>query len=243
MSGIHLLTRVSVVVALALSGVIDTARSASSAPVANLVTSPNPADSTVSDLFGVTCVTAIDCIAVGFFSVNGQTNTLVEHWDGTGWSIVSSPNAAGMPESRLRAVTCTSNTDCVAVGSSQTPEDANGMVSINTLVEHWDGNTWSIVPSPNVTTKPGSFLFNTLRGVSCSSSADCFAVGDTNNGVGYNTLVEHWNGTSWKIVASPNRHGDIGGAETLSSVSCTASTSCSARSATQPSGSRSRPLG
>src|ERR1043165_7899800 len=55
------------------------------APVWSVVSSPNP--DIVNVLNDVEVVTANDVWAVGF----SQNQTLIEHWDGTSWSGVSSP--------------------------------------------------------------------------------------------------------------------------------------------------------
>jgi len=88
--------------------------------------------------FAIVEVSANDVWAVGS---NGQT--AIEHWDGVRWKIVPSPNV-GMGVNRLTAVTATSANDIWAAGSY---EDAPNHTE--TLIEHWDGNSWSIVPSPN----------------------------------------------------------------------------------------------
>ena len=36
------------------------------------------------------------------------------------------------------------------------------------------------------------------------SASDVWAAGYTFNGSSIQTLVEHWNGTSWQVVKSPN---------------------------------------
>ena len=97
-------------------------------------------------------------------------------WDGTVWSIVSSPNA-GTINDALYSVSCVSVAECVAVGSTDTGS------ATGTLVMVWDGTVWSIVSSPNAGT-----TFDRLSSVSCVS--DCVAVGRTDTGnSGYETLV------------------------------------------------------
>jgi hypothetical protein len=54
------------------------------------------------------------------------------------------------------------------------------------------------VPNPNFGT------FNRFFGVAAVSSNDVWAVGVTSNGGLSATLVEHWNGTSWTVIPSPN---------------------------------------
>jgi hypothetical protein len=103
------------------------------------------------------------------------------------------------------------------VGSSTTGSVFVGAVQ-QTLVEHWNGKTWSIVPSPNPNLKgePGS----SLSDVSCPSPNRCIAVGASND----NTLIEQWNGTKWTRVSSPNS----GNLRILNGVSCPSTTSCTA---------------
>src|SRR5207302_1533327 len=70
-----------------------------------------------------------------------------------------------------------------------------------TLVEHWNGIQWAIVPSPNVVAD-----HNTLYGVTSISATDVWAVGyheDPNVGVSQ-VLTMHWDGIQWSIVSAPN---------------------------------------
>src|SRR5437762_3576748 len=75
-----------------------------------------------------------------------------------------------------------------------------GTDPVRTLIEHWDGIAWSVVPSPNV-----SGLDRTLTGVAAVSANDVWAVGYYHN-ANYvvQTLIEHWNGSAWSIVPSSN---------------------------------------
>ena len=76
---------------------------------------------------------------------------------------------------------------------------------------------WSIVTSPNATPPPGN---NKLRGVTCVSASDCWAVG----GNGFQTLIERWDGTSWAIVSSPNTSATQ--ANHLNGVTCVSASDC-----------------
>jgi hypothetical protein len=83
-------------------------------------------------------------------------------WNGTGWVTEPSPDQpSGF--NALADVSCTSNTECVAVGY---------FGNFQTLIEVWNGTSWVISPSPNVGS--GS---NLLKGVSCMQSGRCKAVG------------------------------------------------------------------
>ncbi len=60
--------------------------------------------------------------------------------------------------------------------------------------------TWSVVSSPNAGAGD-----NTLTSVATVSASNIWAVGSYPNSSGINqTLIEHWNGTKWNIVSSPN---------------------------------------
>ena len=158
-------------------------------------------------LFGVSCLSASSCTAVGsfFFGGVGQTRTLIESWNGIAWKVVPSPSS-GTENDQLAGVSCVSASFCMAVGD----EELGGQTS--TLIENWNGSAWSVVPSPN----PGQSI---LRGVSCVSATFCTAVGDQGQ-----TLVESWDGTKWSVVPSPNP----GPGDRFRAVSCLTNTSCTA---------------
>jgi hypothetical protein len=116
---------------------------------------------------------------------------LTEHWDGTAWSVVASPNQ-GTSDNRLQGVTCVSSHPCWAAGNY-----VNGSNLNQTLTERWDGTAWSIVPSPNVKTN-GKDNPNILQGVTCVAGGDCWAVGYHFNGSlsANQTLTEHYAATT-----------------------------------------------
>lgn len=162
----------------------------------SIVSSPSP-NSIASVLYAVTALSATNVWAVGFYfdTTRNLNSTLIEHWNGSNWIVVSSPNgsAAGpksaLPgQNSLYGVTALSANDIWAVGT-----DSN-----TTLAGHWNGTSWSIVPTPN-----GSFGTGNLQSVAALSSTNVMAVGFTNSGENA-TLAEQWNGSSWSIVPSPN---------------------------------------
>jgi len=159
----------------------------------NVVPSPNNGGNG-SYLQSVTALATDNIWAVGYYIDDTQVNeTLVEHWDGTSWSIVSSPNR-GSDGSQLYGIVAASPNDIWAVGNSG---QGNGVL---TLIEHWDGSAWSIIDSPN----PGT-SGNYLQGVaSVPGTSDVWAVGYYYQSGHPLTLMERWNGSSWNIVPSPN---------------------------------------
>ncbi len=150
-----------------------------------------------NNLRAVATVSSGDMWAVGSTYSNqilSPSSTLTDHWNGTRWSIVPSPNVRSA-SNFLSAVAAVSSSDVWAVGSYYI--DDRGSVG-KTLIEHWNGTSWSIVPSPNV----GS-SFNQLDGVAVVSASDIWAAGNYISQNPAKTLIEHWNGTSWRVVASP----------------------------------------
>src|SRR5207249_4537380 len=134
----------------------------------SVVSSPNPLASQNNFFNGVTCFSASDCWAVGDYYVGlpgTHHQTLTEHYDGTGWSIISSANTSSSQENVLYDISCTTPNDCWTVGSN----DSAG----KTLIEHWDGTSWSIVTSPNGTATSTNYLYK----VTCANSATCWAIG------------------------------------------------------------------
>lgn len=155
----------------------------------SVVPSPNARSS--DKLNGVAAITTSDVWAVG--SVNNTTPPLIIHWNGTSWRAVKAPNQDGF----LNAVAAVSSKDVWAVG-----DFVSGFE--RTLIEHWNGRKWSVVSSPS----PGT-QFNELNGVTAVSANDVWAVGITETNGIQQTLIEHWDGTSWSVVPSPNEAGTV----------------------------------
>jgi hypothetical protein len=163
-------------------------------------------------LYGVAAVSTSNIWAVGehWGSAGGCVKTLVEHWNGTGWSRVPSPSPGSIFSGLFGVAALTAN-NVWAVGWDQSIF-SSGAESKQTLVEHWDGTTWTAVPSPN----PSPAL-SKLFGVTAVTAHNAWAVGEYTYSatVPAQTLIEHWNGTNWSTVPSPSP-GQY--ANTLSSV-------------------------
>jgi hypothetical protein len=145
---------------------------------------------------------------------------LIEHWNGTAWSIV--PGPASVPSGELRSVVALSPIDAWAVGWT----GATLGPGSKPLIEHWDGATWTQVPSPNPVGTQDS-----LNAVSFDSPSDGWATGTYQNAAGLSVgLTQHWNGTSWTAVTSP---AISGGADFLA-VGATSPTNAWATGLTRP---------
>jgi hypothetical protein len=160
-----------------------------------------------SYLQGVTATSASNAWAVGYVFTSAGRQSLILHWNGSTWAQVPNPNPSPT-WTVLYAVTATSSTNAWAVGEYYTSDTGY------TLIEHWDGTAWTQVPSPT----PGGPVVS-LSGVAASSASDAWAVGDygTSTAPATHTLVEHWNGTAWTHVHSPNP-GGTGNTNSLTAV-------------------------
>jgi hypothetical protein len=169
-------------------------------------------------LEGISCTSSRACTAVGSSESDGMTTALVERWDGTSWTIQTTPDVPGQSESTLNGVSCAPSSTCVAVGYSDTGEYTRW----STLAERWDGTSWSIQATPNATG------VNLLSAVSCTSSAACTAVGyapalqypDTV------TVAERWDGHRWSLQPTPNLDPYVSGGSYLFAVSCPSRAFC-----------------
>lgn len=155
---------------------------------------PNPTAPSESELLGVTISSPNNVWAVGDYTTSSGTSTLIEQWDGTSWSVVPDPNPVS-PASTLSAVAHVEGTNQIwAVGFYYAKHNRK------TLIERWDGTSWRIIASPD----PGSD--NELEGVTTISAHDIWAVGFSYSATNAlaSTLTEHWNGSQWSVVPSPN---------------------------------------
>jgi hypothetical protein len=105
---------------------------------------------------------------VGFVGDGPTARTLVESWNGRAWSIAVSPDPVTAEDNQLAGVSCVSAGACTAVGLV-----ANGSTG-RTLVESWNGRTWSIVSTPD----PATTQSVQLEAVSCTSTSKCAAAGN-----------------------------------------------------------------
>jgi hypothetical protein len=140
----------------------------------------------IDSLTGVAALSSGDRWAVGSWTQYPDAytfHTLVERWDATSgaWAAVPSPNSLAR-NSYLNGVAATGASDVWAVGGT----DESG-APYRSLVEHWDGTSWSIVPAASF---PG-----VLYGVVSLGPANVWAVGT--EGYPGRGLIEHWDGTSW----------------------------------------------
>jgi hypothetical protein len=187
---------------------------------------PEPSGAGLSEyLTGVSCPSAERCVAVGFYSVNGEgTGTIAADWNGTSWSLQTFSYASA----QLLSVSCASAGSCTAVGQ----------FGGQTAADHWNGTTWTPLRPPNPTTpQPGDGLV----AVGCTSdpTRGCQSVGTEASGdFSVSTFGVGWNGRAWTLepTPSPGNHAALLG------VSCGIVNACVAVGGHSVSGVGDLPL-
>jgi hypothetical protein len=166
-----------------------------------------------TDLRGVTAISSNDVWAVG--DIHG--NALFEHWDGSSWSVVSSSAFAGVGGLGLASVSADAGNDVWAIGFAST---FRGAPFSGPAVLHFDGTSWTIInPQTQVD-------FTQVSGsVTALSPTDVWAVGSVIEAYdefgevsNSRAAIEHWDGSQWQEVPSPDPRPGGQGISGLSGV-------------------------
>lgn len=147
-----------------------------------------------NDLNGAVVVSLCRAEAMDRYPSGTAERTRTERPSRFSWQKVPSPSP-GLNYNFLSGAAATSASNAWAVGSYNRGTGRNPA-----LIERWNGTSWKQVPSPN----PGS-VNNDLSGVAATSATSAWAVGFYSGRTGANrTLIQRWNGKTWKQVPSPN---------------------------------------
>jgi len=165
--------------------------------------SVNPDGASDPTLFAVAAVAPNDVWAAGTTNGGDVGTTLIEHWNGVRWSVVTPPSTSNAADPYITGLAALGPNDVWAVGTT------SGQAPRQTLVEHWNGASWSVVPSAN--TNDSGRLYQ----VRALSATNIWAVGSDGS-----PLVEHWNGTAWALIPGPSPVGSGSSAlEALAAIS------------------------
>jgi hypothetical protein len=153
---------------------------------------PSPSKGSIIELQDVTAIGPSNAWAVGYFfpSGGGHLRTLVEHWNGTKWTIVASPNPISGSDNVLNGVDAVSASNVWAVG-------ANGQPGAHTIILHFNGSRWVTVPGAPLANGGG------LQDVSAISKTNVIAVGHAGITGGAKALIERFDGQKWKRLPAP----------------------------------------
>lgn len=165
-----------------------------------------------SELEGVTATSSNNAWAVGNCSTAAGVRTLIEHWNGTKWRLVPSPNFNGVNiagPNYLTSVTATSGSSAWAVGTYMwaSPDSFQG------LILHWNGKVWARSAVQSVASD------SRLYGITSIPDGQAWAVGycDDGTGTARQWLIWHFSGNVWHLRISPPRSSNYD----LSSVGAT----------------------
>ena len=140
--------------------------------------------------------TSTDAWAVGNFlgpnDDDGQV-MLAEHWNGTAWSAGAHAQHRAVRREAERRLG--GRGERRLGGRLRTTGPA--FAHTDPLAAHWDGTSWTIVPTPATTGGSKSILF----GVANLGGGNAWAVGRSETD---RALIEHWDGSAWTIVPTPD---------------------------------------
>jgi hypothetical protein len=189
---------VPVLVAIALGLALAGPASASAPITGNAWTvaqSPNPGG-WGNIIWSSSALTERDVWAVGVQATFTSNDPLALHWNGTSWTSVAVPTPVPDCEDGNIQWTGNSLNDVDALAPNDVWAVGGDCYGIDTLAEHWNGSSWSIVPGAQI---PGGD-WATLYGVEAVSTSNVWAVGYAGE---ESPLMEHWNGQAWSIVSVP----------------------------------------
>lgn len=129
------------------------------------------------------------------------------------WQPVPVPGVAGASRVYLFDVAAIAHDDAWAVGEWRTSDGAT-----HNLAMHWDGTSWTEVPVPDPIPYSGGKSQNALHAVVARGPDDVWAAGYKTvvapwSTVGQQTMVLHWDGSSWSEVSAPLTAPNTSGAQ------------------------------
>lgn len=157
---------------------------------------PSQAQYDYDELTAVDAISSDDVWAVGYDESSNSLDqiTLADHWNGSSWQTIPTPNPSPFGLQSFTGVAAASPTDVYAVGESW---DNGGQTSA--LVERWDGSAWSVVPVP--ASLDG---ISSLFGVAVRSATQIWAVGYRFDSGVPAPLVMRYDGSKWTIMTTPD---------------------------------------
>jgi outer membrane protein OmpA-like peptidoglycan-associated protein len=203
------------------------------------VPTPLPAGAGASSsLDGIDCYLAGACVAVGQYEDGAHHEQALLVVDDSGaWSAVTAPLPSGADTTgaanALYSVSCTSATDCAAVGSYLARVPASSCVHDDcqeSLLDVEAAGTWSAATAPlPFDASPSPATGDALNTIDCSSVGNCVAGGSYVDTHGNNqvALDEDIAGT-WSAVTAPLPANASSSPDTnaIDSVTCSSDDNC-----------------
>lgn len=155
-------------------------------------------------LYAVGGVAPDDVWALGTYKTQHEVDffvgfqSLALHWDGSSWQQVDTPQTpVGGTGAFLYDIFPVASDDIWAVGTRVAPDF--GAVGTVGLVLHWDGSTWTELPTPPIVSVDQHVLYD----LEVFAPDDVVAVGGHSSG-GFGPpdtpYAVRWNGSEWSLV-------------------------------------------
>ncbi len=160
----------------------------------------DPTSLPAPELAGAACPSPTSCFVVGNFGA-APIDHLLEHWNGTKWTVVHTPTGYDNHDSEFNGISCSSPDACTAVG-----DDVDGNNFVHALIDRWNGHTWTFQKAP---------MIDQAWSVACPTATSCYVT--TGSLVG---VIAHWNGSAWSQQTIPSGFAASG------DVACASDTSC-----------------
>jgi len=155
----------------------------------------------------VSLASPADGWAVGAFDdENAVGHPLVEHWNGTSWSMSAGTSLPAGASGQLNAIGGSGPDDLWAVGLTLSADQSQESL----LLEHFNGTQWQNVAFPAQASgcDPGlSDCFLDPTAVAASSPGNAWLAGNVSQPNATQHLLAHWNGTGWKLATVPCLEG------------------------------------
>jgi|SRR5579875_668376 len=189
----------------------------------SIVPSANANSGKPNVLSGLACSSASSCWSVGYWFPGSDTGSLTEKWNGSKWTVVSTPSTSS---GQLISTACASASDCLAVGLTD---------KLFGLAQRWNGSTWTNTKLATVVATSTE-----LNSVTCVSTTACESVGSYSTSSNTGALAEKWAGTKWTLQKTPAINGSS--YATLDGISCASASYCWAVGMQVKSSGTSAPL-
>jgi hypothetical protein len=158
-------------------------------------------------LYGVADISSANAYAFGDNSAYATGE--LAHWNGSTWSQVSYPLPTDTGyDQTLNAISADGPNDVWAIGEYLDQIGSN--LRWETFALHWNGTAWKDVTMPLVSSGSDTQDVYQINSMDAISPTNVWAVGGSGDnaspygGTPSNTLIEHYNGSAWSVVSSPN---------------------------------------
>lgn len=176
---------------------------------------PDPAGAIYSKLSDIAYVSPTEVWAVGVFGSNISQWTIQEtlalRWDGSDWNHVPTPNPTACPQcthASFTSVAVAGPNDIWAAGNAVVQIPPTFIVGARIMVQHWDGSSWSVVPTP----EPGGGAGSSLADIEVLAPDEIWFVGsDGPYPIAPSpALTLRWNGSHFERFDVPIVNPEVG---------------------------------